>query len=318
MSGDSSSKRAEALHLADELLRNIELREISAPDVALKASRLARLLGDADALGWLRYEVAGYPTPLDGPSEAASRRSNRHAPDNKIYTGSVGALQAEADAATAQLGPAPAGSGGQWEGAVENDRRNERATLRIIVSNRRETVDRVVGAIHAYVSEKYQELRFGSAVESAFEVVRVRVDADIGGLIPDALPMLAAAFENAASDNPEHWANAAGTCRRLLREAADVLRPPGDPIPGGPKGEIQMGPDNYINRLVAWINEQATSAKTAAMIQRDLEFLGARLDAADGAGQKGAHASVTREEASRYITGTYLVLGDILGLRDAP
>lgn len=190
--------------------------------------------------------------------------------------------------------------------------------MRIIVSNRRETVDRVVGAIHAYVSEKYQELRFGSAVESAFEVVRVRVDADIGGLIPDALPMLAAAFENAASDNPEHWANAAGTCRRLLREAADVLRPPGDPIPGGPKGEIQMGPDNYINRLVAWINEQATSAKTAAMIQRDLEFLGARLDAADGAGQKGAHASVTREEASRYITGTYLVLGDILGLRDAP
>jgi hypothetical protein len=53
------------------------------------------------------------------------------------------------------------------------------------------------------------------------------------------------------------------------------------------------------------------------MLVADLEFLGARLDAADGAGQKGAHETVvTREEASRYITGTYLLLGDILRWRD--
>lgn len=44
--------------------------------------------------------------------------------------------------------------------------------------------------------------------------------------------------------------------------------------------------------------------------------LGERLDAADGAGHKGAHSEVTRYDASRLLTGTYLLLGDILTLKE--
>jgi hypothetical protein len=33
-----------------------------------------------------------------------------------------------------------------------------------------------------------------------------------------------------------------------------------------------------------------------------------------GAGAKGAHADVTKLDASRFVTGTYLLLGDILRL----
>src|SRR6266516_3565411 len=46
------------------------------------------------------------------------------------------------------------------------------------------------------------------------------------------------------------------------------------------------------------------------MISADLAYLGRRLDAALGAGHKGAHAEVTRFDASRFVTGTYLLLGD--------
>lgn len=87
-----------------------------------------------------------------------------------------------------------------------------------------------------YVAARYQELRFGAAVETAFEVVRREVDATIGDLVPDALPKLSAALESATSSNPEHWANAASTCRRLLKAAADVLRPPGPPVHGRQMG----------------------------------------------------------------------------------
>jgi hypothetical protein len=127
--------------------------------------------------------------------------------------------------------------------------------------------------------------------------------------------MISAAFENSSSENPEHWQNAAGTCRRLLMTAADRLRPMGPDVNGR-----KMGANNYVNRLVDWIVQGGTSETASAMIAADLEYLGKRLDAADSAGQKGAHVGekqVSRFEASRFVTGTYLVLGDILRVQAA-
>jgi hypothetical protein len=178
--------------------------------------------------------------------------------------------------------------------------------------------DRIVGSIHMYVGRRYEELRFGATVEGAFEVVRGEVDSRIAELVPSGLGMLNAAFENAASDNPEHWANAAGTCRRLLQEAADAVRPSGPDVTFPSGKTVKAGPGNYINRLALWIDEQSGSDTAAAMITTDLEYLGRRLGAADAAGQKGAHANVDRFDASRFIVGTYLVLGDVLRLASGP
>ena len=94
--------------------------------------------------------------------------------------------------------------------------------------------------------------------------------------------MLAAAFENASSDNPEHWSNAAATCRRLLKAAADALRPPGPDVNGR-----KMGDDNYVNRLVDWIVNQSESDTAAKLIASDLEDLGRRLDAGRGGWKQG-------------------------------
>lgn len=155
----------------------------------------------------------------------------------------------------------------------------------------------------------YHGLRFGAAAESAFEVVRKEVDAALANLIPDALAKLAAAFESAASGDPEHWANAASTCRRALKSAADRLRPPGEP-----KGERLMSDPAYVNRLVDWVVSRPGSNTAKSLIFADLEYLGRRLDAADAAGHKGAHGEVDRFEASRFLVGTYLLLGDLVRL----
>ena len=309
------SRRAGALELADTLLGNIELGQITPIDVARRASRLARLLDDVEAISWLQYEIGGYPDPLDAQAARAARRSNRGTDDGKFWTNSLASLQAQASTGEASLQTlAGQGSGGQWELQVESRRGQERAALRTTVQHARDLIDRIVGAIHGYTADRYQELRFGSAVESAFEIVRADVDAQIASLVPDALPMISAAFENAASDNPEHWAAAASTCRRLLKEVADTLQPAGADLKSGAGKVIKMGSGNYINRLVIWIESQSASATGTHLVSAELEFLGRRLDAADAAGQKGAHDHVTRAEASRYITATYLILGDILRL----
>ena len=230
----------------------------------------------------------------------------------------LGTLELDVRTMSAEIeglaGPLPAGD---WAYKISLDRTQQRGELRAAMTLRKALLDTVLGSIHAYAGERYQELRFGAAVETAFEVVRVDVDARVTRLIPDGLPMLTAAFENAVSDQPEHWANAASTCRRLLKLAADAVRPagPDKALPGGKR--VLMGDGNYINRLVDWIVTSAESETAANMITADLEYLGRRLDApaADGAGHKGAHDRVDRFEASRFITGTYLVLGDVLRLR---
>lgn len=141
------------------------------------------------------------------------------------------------------------------------------------------------------------------------------MDGQIAELVPGALPMITAAFENAGSELPEHWANAASTCRRLLKLAADVLRPSGSSSRSAGPCRAQGGDGHYVNRLVDWIVAAAESETEGALVIADLEYLGRRLDAADAGGHKGAHDQVSRVQASRYITGTYLLLGDILRLR---
>jgi hypothetical protein len=66
------------------------------------------------------------------------------------------------------------------------------------------------------------------------------------------------------------------------------------------------------------VNCPGISETQRDVIVADLEYLGRRLDAFADAGNKGAHADVTKYEASRYITGTYLFLGDVLKLQEEP
>src|SRR4051794_25484455 len=81
------------------------------------------------------------------------------------------------------------------------------------------------------------------------------------------------------------------------------------PLKGRP-----MTDSNYINRLVDWIVNRAESETQRDLIVADLEFLGRRIDAVDEAGHKGAHATVMRYDAARFLASTYLLLGDALEL----
>jgi hypothetical protein len=315
----ADSRRAEAQRIAEELLSDMELQRVQPIDIARRASRLARLLDDSEAYEWLAFEVGGYPTPEIGGLDAAATRaaersrrvSSRGEDGPRYWTASLGWLQSGIDGDRTALAGVVGGVQGEWAYAVEQDRKKQRAELRQSIADTQALLDRILGAIHDFIAERHFELRFGSAVESAFEIVRQEVDSSIAALIPGAPAKLAAAFEDIASPNPEHWAHAASTCRRLLKAAADALRPPGPE-----KAGRRMDDAAYINRLVDWINENSESETAAKLITADLEYLGHRLDAVQEASSKGAHAEVSRFDASRFLVGTYVLLGDILRAAD--
>jgi hypothetical protein len=322
----TSERVAAAAVLSDQLLEDIEMARLGPADQIRRASRLARLLDDADALEWLNQEIDGYRV-LGGGLTAAqvkfATRSGRRVPNKdgktQFGTDSVDKIQADIEGAKQQLGaaadaPVSVTSANPYQ-VVQPPAGNaqERSLLREFISKRSDLLGRVTGAVHRYVSEKNLELRFGAAMESAFSILRREVDGKIATLVPSAAIKFSSAFENASSSNSEDWANAAGACRRLIKAVADELRPPGEPV-----GNIKMTDDRYINRLIDWISRQHELSETPKdVIRRDLEFLGNRLDAFADAGHKGAHAEVSKYEASRYITGTYLLVGDILRLREA-
>ena len=317
------SKRSESLKLSEEILADIELSNLPPTALVRKTSRLARLLDDTVAMSWLRHETTGYaPTKennLDASAWAAAKKSGRdHYESGKHVANpaSLSQLQAEIDASKLQYAATAdasyqVSSANQYQ-SVQVPRGNtiERNALRQKIATNQALIDKVVGSIHEYVTNINLELRFGTAVESAFENVRKNVDSRITSLIPNAMPILTTALENAQTDNQVQWNNAAKACRDLIKAAADALRPAGPDV-----GAIKMGDENYINRLVDWIQGNITSTTKKTLLTTEINHLGERLDAVTGSGHKGAHADVSKADASRFIVGTYLLLGDILNLQ---
>ena len=56
----------EALDLSTDILRNIELNELPLSNIALKSSRLARLLNEFDSQKIMECESGGYPSTPNG------------------------------------------------------------------------------------------------------------------------------------------------------------------------------------------------------------------------------------------------------------
>ena len=85
-------------------------------------------------------------------------------------------------------------------------------------------------------------------------------------------------------------------------------------VDGKPK-EISLGADQYINRLIAYIEDSSESSRFREIVGSHLRYIGDRLDALFKAAQKGSHSTVTQEEADRCVVYTYLIVEDILSLR---
>jgi hypothetical protein len=327
----------EALSLSTEILRNIEMSEIPLTNIALKASRLARLLNDFDMQKILEYEVSGYPSTPDGVptavwrlAEIADRKFVHTEPITKksktvIFLESISSLEeqirtteAALDAARDPETPAPPRkgvlgvelpSGNSIEQAVRLGAAQQAAQR---LASRR-------NLIYQYVLRKHYELKFSGIADDVFSRVRERVDATVGAVIPEAVKRLSAVYENLLSDNPEDWSNAVHSCRRILQDLADAIFPPTDEVREvrieGKVQRIKLGREHYVNRIITFIQANSDSGRFQDVVGSQLSYLGNRLDSIVEAANKGTHDTiVSREEADRYVVYTYLIVGDILTL----
>lgn len=334
----SSSSAIEAFDLTNELLADLELERLTLTSCVMKAARLARLVGDDMHFLIFQHELSGYPSTPKGVEpdtwhlcQVAKRIKSKKKEDDKgkqtgeiIETAEIRSIAGiEENAATLKMRlsffqPQPINiASANPHQFVHAPIRNLAAEGQIAMNYRDEMA--ILAArrafVYSFVLSKHFELKVSSAAEDIFEGYRKRVDKYLSNLIPDELRRLDSIRANLESNNPEDWANAGHSCRRLLQAIADVLYPPSDQLVTAADGKPKkVGKENYINRLIMFCENKMTSGVSFKVMSSDLKYIGERLDAVFAAAQKGTHAQIDLSEAERFVIHTYLLVGDILDL----
>lgn len=274
----NKDRTAEALALSEEILQNIELNETSLENIVLKTVRLCRLLNDDRNI----------KTFLDLSTSVVETEANIESTNIEI-AGLKGLMFTQIKSSYLQ-----------------------------IVEARKKILHKIKITIFNYTTNIYYQLKYSSVPRDIFENIRKNTDASLAELIPEAVKKFVSVYSNIQSTNKEDLSNAVHSCRRILKAVADKLYPPN---PNGMSeikidGKlIKVGPENYINRLMIYIQNKSDSQRFKEVVGSHLNYIGDRLDSLYSASTKGSHVEISSiEEAERYIIFTYLLIGDILRL----
>lgn len=145
------------------------------------------------------------------------------------------------------------------------------------------------------------------------------MDSSIGKYVPNAVQGISAIHDNLISENAKDWSNAVHSCRRILKDLADAIFPAQSKNrikkTNGEQITIKLGEDEYINRLICFIEDHSSSNRFIHILGSHLSFIGERLDSIVESAHKGTHTTiVSPKEADRYVVYTYMIIGDILSL----
>ena len=325
----------EALMLADQALKELELSEASLTSVALKASRIARITDNFEMQQIMLYEAGGYPSEPTGVSPEIWRLAlkagrvikEKKDGETKEYAKlkSIERLESEINTAKERLKVSQdadvsisSSNPHQFVSTVSGNSM-ERYRISEVISETSQLIGQRRAFIYQYLSNTFYELRYSIATDDSFSRIRSIVDENIAELVPNSLQKFSAIYDNLESENTEDWSNAVHSCRRVLEDLADALYPSRANVSKKVHGKdkiIKLGPDAYINRLIAYTEENSSSERYEEIVGSHIRFLGERLDAVFQAAQKGSHADiVTREEADRYVVYTYMIVGDLMSLK---
>ena len=176
--------------------------------------------------------------------------------------------------------------------------------------------ERIKSSIHTYLSETESSLLAGNTLARVFSELESYVRDRLEAAAPSALPQLDAALARLEGGHEEDYAQAALSCRRLLKTVADALSPARpQPVLGRDGKMHELTDEKYIARLWQYVAECTTQGCEEAALQDGLAELGRRIDRVYDTTNKGLHAAFDPLEANACVTQTVVLLADILDLR---
>jgi hypothetical protein len=309
----TQSRSEHILELARELLDDIELGRTTAEGLILKASRLARWVGNDEIRYWLQLEMGGYngsdPVSLKYMT-ITGRWVDRE--KNRGWWGPLAQQEAAIIAEKTKLASLriPDSSVEYFNMAIRGlvDDMTRSANL---ISTLSSIKTRVLGRLHAFVSDVYYEKEFDNLSESIFDRYKGDVDTLISEHCGDVLQKIPAVMDRLADGDQESISQALTTCRRIIEAFADSIFPPTDEILEIDENTLKLDASKHQNRINAYIHMKTTSQAVRQRLRQNLTNLYARVCT-------GVHKDVTANEARSLFLNTYLFLGEILHLGTSP
>lgn len=314
-----------------------------------RCQRIASLRGDGMAVAWLGLEMSDvqnqYENKSDAPRESLAVRLLRAIPGDEAnarwsaeYHGYTSRRRLQPDRAEANLRsvqqteetvqmlreqeaasliPPPPGMNTFDLGKHVADQQQLRARLvtsRIPLEN---ILARIKNRLWEFLTETEYELTLGEATAETFDRLRSYVDNQLTTISPLALDQFQTAYRRLKDGGSEDRAHAVTSCRRVLKTLADELYPARlEPVIGSDGKEHVLNDPAFVNRLLQYIAETVGKHENGGGIQATLEDLGARLHALNELASKGVHADVKAYEVDTCVVQTYLVIADVLGIRE--
>lgn len=332
------NKTEQLAKLSEELLTEFESGTTSLEQIILKATKLARLQGDNNALKWLRLELNGYSKdalPVDIAYDEAcllAYRSSRQykwtnpvSKETKDYITieSVPALEAEIEASqlalqniTMPTHVTPNQNIYQNESytTVLKNVVAEQTKIRESIKRNKNHLAKVRSGVYAYVFDIYSKYTFEAVLDTIFNQIKTEVDAKLQELVPDALSQFTSAFNRLRDGDGEDLSQAVSTCRNVLDSFADAVYPPksGAEVTLSDGEKVKIGKDSYKNRIIAFIDNNSPKTSDTLLTKARAEELAKRLYHVHRVLSKGAKTKITKAEAQRYVVETYLLIGELI------
>ena len=323
----------ECLALSNEILKNIELSELSMENILFRCLRLCRLLNDEKGIKLFTYETSGYPKGPNGiESEVFNvycRLSGRVYEEKDrngnikeyAFTDLLGSLESRIESLKISLESSKdpnisvSSANPYQQVSLPVGNKYERSKIVNDISKNKERINVVKGRLYDYVLNIRNTLEYSNVVTSIIDGYKSKVDDRLKEICPESIKKFMSSYENLQSDNDEDWSNAVHSCRRVLKDVADYFYPVTDVkvITIGKK-EILVGDENYINRLIQYISASIDSQTKKDVITSTLENIGNQIDKIYESTNKGTHTTVAKEDAERYVIYTYMLIGDIVSL----
>jgi hypothetical protein len=87
----------------------------------------------------------------------------------------------------------------------------------------------------------------------------------------------------------------------------------------GKDGKIHdLTDDKYINRLYAFVSQNAESETFGDVIKARIKYICEPIEAINAQASKGVHANVSRREADSTVLQTYFLLADLVEIAKIP
>lgn len=305
------SRSTHVIELARDLLDDIELGRARGEGLILKASRLARWVGDDDVQSWLQFEMGGYNS-TDPASLRYMTLTGRWTNYEKKqgYWGPLAQQEAAIAAFEAKLSVMRIpDSSSSYAGAIVANVINNMTATANAISSLSAVKSRVMAMLHQFVSRVYYEMEYEAASESIFENFKGVVDpliAEHSGTLIEKIPSV---MDRLRDGDAEAIAQALLTCRRIIDAFANAVYPPSDEIIEIDGNMISLDASKSQNRINAFIRQHTSSLSISKRLRQNLSNLYDRIST-------GVHSEVTANEAKALFLNTYLFCGEVLQLRE--